>query len=61
MDTLPDGDRELIESRYQDDQMLKQMAEGLARSEQSVSRSLSRIRKQLYACIRRKLTRGGKP
>ena len=58
---LPDGDRQLLDARYQNDQLLKRMAEELARSEQSVSRSLSRIRKQLFDCICRKLAQEGQP
>lgn len=55
VDELHDDDRRLLDARYQENQLLANVASSLSRSEQSVSRSLGRIRRQLFDCIRRKL------
>ena len=49
-------DRQLIEQRYVDNLKVQDLAKRLAQSENSVSKSLGRIRRMLLACIDRRMT-----
>ena len=57
MDKLGDGDRQLIQLCYGDGVPVRQIADQMGRSPQSVHNSLRRIRLVLLECIRRLLDR----
>ena len=55
MDKLVPVDRQLIDLPYVEELGAQQIAERMGRSRQSVCNSLSRIRRQLFECVARKL------
>jgi RNA polymerase sigma-70 factor, ECF subfamily len=55
MDRLPRGDRELVTSCYGESTPVREMANQLGRSPQSVHNSLHRIRRMLLDCVRHTL------
>jgi RNA polymerase sigma-70 factor (ECF subfamily) len=55
MDRLPSGDRELVTSCYGESKPVRELANQLGRSPQSVHNSLHRIRKTLLECVQRTL------
>jgi RNA polymerase sigma-70 factor, ECF subfamily len=61
MDRLTASDRQMITQCYCDGIPVCQVAVELGRSQQSVHNSLCRIRKWLFACVRRKLNREDSP
>ncbi len=60
VDELPSADQQLIELCYDGRHSIKQVAEELKRSAQTLYNSLSRIRHLLFDCIGRKLGEGEK-
>ncbi|QNN22570.1 sigma-70 family RNA polymerase sigma factor [Planctomycetales bacterium ZRK34] len=56
---LSDADRELITQRYQPGQTGRSIAQRLGRPENSVYKSIGRIRAALLRCIRNALAEGG--
>ncbi|WP_419192672.1 sigma-70 family RNA polymerase sigma factor [Kolteria novifilia] len=56
---LPEKDRELLETCYTTDLQIKQIAEKIGRSSQSICNSLRRIRSALFECIHRRLSTEG--
>jgi RNA polymerase sigma-70 factor, ECF subfamily len=61
MKKLPEGDRRLVETCYGAGHSFKDVAEQLGRSAQSIYDALSRIRRQLMACIDRTTARVNHP
>ena len=61
MDKLRPEDRELLDFRYVDDLSAEQIAARLARSRQSVGRSLLRVRRELLQCIEARLVQEEHP
>jgi RNA polymerase sigma-70 factor, ECF subfamily len=57
---LGDGDRRLVETCYGDGVPVRQIADQLGRSPQSVHNSLRRIRMALLECVQRLLDREGR-
>lgn len=55
LDELAPADRELLDLRYSQDQMVKAIAAKLNRPERSLSNSLTRVRRWLFDCVRRRL------
>ncbi len=58
MDQLSNTDRRLIHLCYGDEQTIKQIAEKLGRPAQSTYNSLCRIRRRLFDCVKRAVSRG---
>lgn len=56
LDQLPENHRRMIETRYESDASVAQVAESFGRSAASFSVTLHKIRKQLLACIAGRLT-----
>lgn len=54
---LPPADRQIIDLCYGGEDSIKQVAEKLARSPQTLYNVVSRIRRALFDCIRQKLVR----
>lgn len=54
--SLPEGDRYLIELRYEPDASVSQVAETVSRSVDAVYKALNRIHGQLLLCVRSKLS-----
>ena len=52
---LSPEDRQLLEERYVDNLRVQDLARRLAQSENSVSKSLGRIRRVLLACVERRM------
>jgi RNA polymerase sigma-70 factor, ECF subfamily len=48
-------DRDLVETCYQGDQLIRQVADDFGRSVRSVYKALARIRKALYRCVEAKI------
>lgn len=61
VEELPASDRQLIETCYAGHGSVKQVAEELQRSVQTLYNSLSRIRRVLFHCVRMKSTREQQP
>ncbi len=61
VDELPPTDRELLDLCYDGHRTIKEVAELLQRSAQTLYNSLSRIRHALFDCIQRKRAEGGLP
>jgi RNA polymerase sigma-70 factor, ECF subfamily len=59
-DALSPEDRQLLEQRYVDNLRVRELAKRLAQSENSVSKSLGRIRRVLLACIERRIAAEGR-
>ena len=57
MKKLAELDHRLLELFYAQDRTAEQIGEELGRSRQSISNSLRRIRRALFACVRRELAR----
>lgn len=54
-DKLADGDRELLDRRYEPDATTQKVADSLGRSARAVYRALDRIHAALYDCIHREI------
>ena len=61
IDKLHQEERELLSFRYMDDLSVQQIAERMARSRQSVGKSLLRIRRELLRCIETQLVQEKHP
>jgi RNA polymerase sigma-70 factor (ECF subfamily) len=61
MERLPQGDRDLATSCYGKNVPVRQVAETVGRSPESVHRSLRRIRAWLLECVQRELRRSESP
>lgn len=61
MERLTQGDRQLVTQCYSDRIPVRQVAEELGRSQQSVHNSLCRIRRWLLTCVRRELSKQEHP
>jgi RNA polymerase sigma-70 factor, ECF subfamily len=61
IDKLRQEDRDLLNLSYMDDLSAQQIADRIARSRQSVSKSLLRIRRGLLGCIQKQLVKEGHP
>jgi RNA polymerase sigma-70 factor, ECF subfamily len=61
MDNLTPSDRKMVATCYGDGVPVRQVADAMGRSPESVHRSLRRIRKWLLDCIRRELRRTDMP
>ncbi len=61
IEKLPPADRELVQECYNDEAGVNQAAERRGRVPQSVYNSLRRIRRTLFDCIQRTLTRQTQP
>jgi RNA polymerase sigma-70 factor, ECF subfamily len=53
--SLPDGPRSLVGRRYGSGLSIREIAQGLGKSEAAMKVALSRVRKQLLHCIERRL------
>lgn len=61
IDKLRQPDRDLLGLRYMDDLSAQEIADRMARSRQSVGKSLLRIRRELLGCIQKQLVQEDHP
>lgn len=51
IDLLPDGDRKVVELRYQDGMNLDVLSQQLGSSVRSIQRTMARVRRALHRCV----------